>query len=402
VSNAASNAPIFSDGVSDLFGAAKGANSAFQSGFANGGTATSLGLLGGLQPAFTTTDSRVRQPRYYEWNLEFQQELPGRTVVSLNYVGNMGRHEAIVNGGVNGFADPAVFPTGFAGLPSVAPDLRFGAVSQIQSIGTSNYNGLVASFRHQFAHGFALQANYTWSHALDDVSNGGLLPFSADTDVSPLLPVNPFNIRQNYGNADYDVRHYFSANYVWDDSLRHLFHWGPRAIFGGWTISGTVFARSGLPFTVIDGATSTALHSSNFAGGYVAFANVVGNPFISNPSCNSGDATLSPCLNIAGFASPTGLVVNQARNSFRGPNYFDTDFTFMKYIKFTERTQLGAGLQFFNLFNHPNFDQPLNDIANPAFGTILRTVNTPTSILGSFLGGDASPRLIQVKAEFKF
>lgn len=401
VNNTTSNAPIFSNGVNDLFGAAGSANNAFQQGFASGGTATSLGLIGS-QPAFTTTDSRVRQPRYYEWNLEFQQELPGRTVFSVNYVGNMGRYEAITNGGLNGFANPTVFPTGFAGLPSVAPDQRFGAVTQIQSIGVSNYNGLVTSVRHQFSHGFAFQANYTWSHALDDVSNGGFLPFSADTNVSPLLPVNPFNLRQNYGNADYDVRHYFSANYVWDNSLRHLFHWGPNGVFGGWTISGTVFARSGLPFTVIDGGTSALLHQSNFPGGYVSFANVVGNPFTGNPSCNSGDATVNPCLSGGGFASPTGLAVNQARNSFRGPNYFDTDFTVMKYIKLTERTQLGAGLQFFNLFNHPNFDQPVNDIANPGFGTILRTVNTPTSILGSFLGGDASPRLIQVKAEFKF
>jgi hypothetical protein len=84
----------------------------------------------------------------------------------------------------------------------------------------------------------------------------------------------------------------------------------------------------------------------------------------------------------------------------------------MKNTKLTEKTSLGIGFQFFNLFNHPNFDQPFNDIAafagpgSPAspgdFGTIVSTVNTPTSILGSFLGGDASPRLIQLKAEFKF
>jgi hypothetical protein len=74
----------------------------------------------------------------------------------------------------------------------------------------------------------------------------------------------------------------------------------------------------------------------------------------------------------------------------------------MKYTGITERAKIGVGFQFFNLFNHPNFDQPLNDVSNPAFGLIQRTVNTPTSILGSFLGGDASPRLIQLKAEFKF
>jgi len=67
-----------------------------------------------------------------------------------------------------------------------------------------------------------------------------------------------------------------------------------------------------------------------------------------------------------------------------------------------ERGKIAVGAQFFNLFNHPNFDQPVGDIANPQFGSIISTVNTPTSILGSFLGGDASPRLIQLKATLTF
>jgi hypothetical protein len=67
----------------------------------------------------------------------------------------------------------------------------------------------------------------------------------------------------------------------------------------------------------------------------------------------------------------------------------------------TGRLQVGA--QFFNLFNHPNFAAPGHDINNPAtLGAITSTVNTPTSILGSFLGGDASPRLIQLKANISF
>ena len=72
------------------------------------------------------------------------------------------------------------------------------------------------------------------------------------------------------------------------------------------------------------------------------------------------------------------------------------------YIPHWERGKLAVGAQFFNLFNHPNFDQPVGDFANPQFGSIVSTVNTPTSILGSFLGGDASPRLIQLKATLTF
>ena len=67
-----------------------------------------------------------------------------------------------------------------------------------------------------------------------------------------------------------------------------------------------------------------------------------------------------------------------------------------------EVSQFSVGLQFFNILNHPNFDQPIQDFADPQFGTIINTANVPTSILGSFLGGDASPRLIQIKAAFSF
>ncbi|PYX50904.1 MAG: hypothetical protein DMG79_04640, partial [Acidobacteria bacterium] len=89
---------------------------------------------------------------------------------------------------------------------------------------------------------------------------------------------------------------------------------------------------------------------------------------------------------------------------FYGPKYFDTDFTVMKNFKVPhwEAARFGVGAQFFNLFNHPNFDQPVADISNSNFGSIISTVNTPTSILGSFLGGDSSPRLIQFKGSLTF
>jgi hypothetical protein len=276
-------------------------------------------------------------------------------------------------------------------------------VTQVQSIAVSNYNGLVLNLRHSASRGLTFQVNYTWSHALDEVSNGGLLPFNNTTNVSPLNPFNPFNLRQNYGNADYDVRHYFSTNYVWENSLRHLFHWGPNAVFGGWTLSGTLFTRSGFPFTVIDGATTATLQGFNFGPNYALPATVNSFPFTAGVSCSSGKATTSACLNSASFASLGSLSVNQGRNSFAGPGFFDTDLSVMKYTSLLkEKGQLGIGFQFFNILNHPNFDQPKNNLASASFGEILRSVNTPTSILGSFLGGDASPRLIQFKAEIKF
>jgi hypothetical protein len=113
----------------------------------------------------------------------------------------------------------------------------------------------------------------------------------------------------------------------------------------------------------------------------------------------------TPCLNSATQFTPA---INgwgqQRRNQVWGPHYFDTDLTVMKnfHVPINEASNFGIGLQFFNVLNHPNFDQPDGDVASPTFGTILSTVSVPTSILGSFLGGDASPRLIQVKATLSF
>ena len=92
-------------------------------------------------------------------------------------------------------------------------------------------------------------------------------------------------------------------------------------------------------------------------------------------------------------------------NKFRGPGYTDVDFSVIKNTKIPhwERANFGLGFQFFNLLNHPNFDQPVNDLASRVvrYHSFRRSLR-PTSILGAFLGGDASPRIIQLKASLTF
>jgi hypothetical protein len=156
---------------------------------------------------------------------------------------------------------------------------------------------------------------------------------------------------------------------------------------------------------VVDGNQTANLAAFNYGGalsGTGAF--VFGNYLGGAPSSCSSSAVSTPCLTTALFSPTTTAFGAQRRNQFYGPKYFDTDLTVMKNftIPHWERAKFGVGAQFFNLFNHPNFDQPVGDISNPNFGSIISTVNTPTSILGSFLGGDASPRLIQFKGTLTF
>jgi hypothetical protein len=109
------------------------------------------------------------------------------------------------------------------------------------------------------------------------------------------------------------------------------------------------------------------------------------------------------------FISPIGpggiaTFGNQRRNQVYGPTFFDTDMSLMKNFRIArwEGAKLEVGAQAFNLLNHPNFDQPINDIANSEFGSIVRTVGPPTSLFEAFLGGDASPRAVQIKVELRF
>lgn len=384
----------------NVIAAATADNAAFLSAFHSGGTLASItaALPAFTPPGFFTSDRVVRSPQYQEWNLEVQQAIGGNSSFSINYVGNHGVHTPILNEGFNTFAP------GFTGLPATAPDPRFGPVTQLVTGGVSSYNGMTVSFNRKFSQSLQIQANYTWSHALDEVSNGGFLPFNFNTNLSILGIQDPNNIRRfNYGNADYDIRHYFSMNYVWQVPFRDVLHWGPDQLWRGWTVSGTIFSRSGLPLTVIDGGATTFLAANNNGADNAIFATqLAGNG--QNGTCTVNKQCLLPSAFSLSTATPTGFG-NQIRNQFRGPRFFDTDLSIIKNTQIPgwERGELGVGVQFFNLFNHPNFDQPVGDVSNPSqFGTIINTASVPTSMLGAFLGGDASPRIIQITAKLVF
>jgi len=386
-------------------------NAAFRTAFANGGTLASIqnSVPGFTPPTFNTVASRIQNPRYQEWNLEVQQLLGQKTSLTVNYVGNHGVHEVVQNPGLNAFCDQNCLtalnngnpPTvsQFGSLPTSAIDPRFSTVTETSSLGDSNYNGLTVSVARHTTN-LTVQGNYTWSHAQDDVSNGGLLNFNFLTNSSILAPIDPFNLRRfNYGNSDYDTRHYLSVNYVYN--VPHKF--GPNALVGGWTVAGTVFARSGLPFTVVDSNAYGILNGNNYgiAGTSSVPAQVLGGA----RSCTSQAANpATPCLLASNFGFATTGFGEQSRNQFTGPKFFNSDFTVSKMfnIPHWEGAHLGVGAQFFNIFNHPHFDQPDADIASQTFGRIINPVASPTSIFGSFLGADASPRLVQLHATFTF
>src|SRR3954453_4285614 len=294
--------------------AATESNAAFVSGFNSGLT---LAQISSAVPAFapptlTTSQRHIRYPSYVEWNLEVQQAVGARNSISLNYVGNHGYDLAAENFGLNAFCDvgclssltptgATVAPSSFVGLPFTQPDPRFSTVTEVGNYGVSSYEGLVASFTRRVSQSFQLKASFTWSHALDDVSNGGFLPFTYNTNLSVLSPQDPYCFKcYNYGNADYDVRKQFNATYLWHTPKLHNFFLN---LLADWTVSGTFFVRSGLPFTVTDGSSTGVLSGFNYGNTLFANSNV-GPLSCSRSSVADNFRDTPPCMTTAEFTSP--------------------------------------------------------------------------------------------------
>jgi len=398
------------EGASSAAATAANCNSSFQSTFASGGNLAAYQLLanGGATtpcraPDFHDVVNHLKNPTYIEWNLELQHSIGTRSAISINYVGNHGYDEFIFNDLAN-----SRDTSGISGLPTAYPDLRIRNLQSLSNGSTSNYHGLTASFTERAMHGLEFSVAYTYSHALDSVSNGGILPYSFNDTVGPAI--NPFNLKAlNYSSGDNDIRHNINANYVWQ--IPSHYHGIMNQALGGWVVSGTVFARSGYPFTMTDSdGIGLFGNSTGFAAGFSPLPTFVGGKI---PDCTGHNQTTgcfgaSPDLLFqSGFggAGPVwdGTFGHTRRNTFRGPHYFNSDFSVLKNFKVTERVAFGVGANMYNVFNHPSFGNPFHDIAQGALaGMAYTTVEPPTSPYGAFVGAAASGRIIQLHANLNF
>jgi hypothetical protein len=387
---------------------------AFSNGFASGQTYTQIAnslLPFGVNfaaPSFTALTGTIHAPRWQEWNLQFQQQINPATVLVMNYVGNHGIRIPYTNGFYNTYDPGGVWPAGTLPGFTAPPVPNYGTVQQVLNGAVSNYNGLTVSLRRNFAKWFSAHANYTWSHNLDELSNGGIFAYGFEAYQIPQNQLCPQSLRScNYGSSDYDVRNTFNADFV----VHPSYHFGNsimNAAFGGWEWSGKMFWRGGLPFSVIDGY----LNGSDVNGTATVLATpVIGGNAPGQGSCGESAASISgtatPCLNANAFLNTgaTGTAPGfstQRRNQYVGPHFFDMDMGLFKTFKVTEGVQLGIGAQAYNVFNHPNFQNPDNNLGDSTFGQISAMQPMPTSPYGVFLGFDSSVRVVQVSGKIIF
>jgi hypothetical protein len=398
------------------------ANRSFQSVFRSGG-APCAGLPAGA-PACplavglnTFPSGTLKTPYFLQWSLGLERELGARGALRIDYVGTRAVHEPY-QVQLNGYQ--TVCDGCFAPFAYQQPlDQRFGSVNEFRTGAGSHYTGLQTSVTKQFA-GLTLRGNYTYSHCLDEVSNGGLLPFSSLGILYPL----PGDLRKEYGNCDYDVRHNLSAFGIYEIPF-HSGHAGLRYMLSGWQVSQTAFLHSGLPFSVVS-APYTANNEGVFQGSGPQYANrVPGVPlYRKSPATGVTQPGSLQWLNPDAFASvvdpSTGACAggdssvncqfgDSGRNNYRGPHFTYSELYVTKKVQLSEHVTFRFDTQFFNLFNHPNFALPSNQAGTPdkpgtqtGFGALTSTISPPTGLLGVGLGGDSSPRMIAFRGRIEF
>jgi hypothetical protein len=363
-------------------------------------------------------DGKLHAPYFIQWSFALEHQLSNSVNLRAQYVGTRAVNQPYTMQ-VNGYQ--TVCPGCFSPFPYGQPtDPRFGAVTQMNTGANSHYNGLQLTAERRLGHGLQAQANYTWSHCIDTVSNGGFLQFSAGGILSPV----PYDLARDRGPCDYDIRHNLTGNYVYQfPKVRNRLL---GYALNGWQVSGSVFWHSGIPFSVLS-APYTAGGNGIVNGSGPQFASVVpGVPLYEHnriPGVTQQGTIqwLNPNAFVSAVDPSTGACTagnnpqncqfgNLGRNALRGPDFTWSDFYLTKWFVLSERVKLRVDGQFFNLFNHPNFGLPSVVIAGipgkPAtqtgFGALTYATAPPTGLLGVGLGADSSPRMIAFQARLEF
>jgi Carboxypeptidase regulatory-like domain len=350
--------------------------------------------------AFPATISpEFRVPYVQQRSFGIQRQLGGHFVLEVNYVGNKAnRLLRVIDGNApnpalvaqlrafcrvpNPFmcvdsptADPSVETVQGTNLYVGAENgvLPFDAVNnsaafhsnQVASIAESNYNSLQTTLNKQFSHGMSFQVNYTWAHAIDDASDA-FLPQQNQT----VFPANSNELKREKGNSSFDVRHRAVINYIaelpFGRGKARLNSGFVGKVLEGWSWSGIATLQSGFPFEVfapgIDSDGTGATQRASFA----TTPNIVP---VTSPITQTGP-------NVGLFTFPLfGGPGNVHRNTYYGPSYKNFDMVIAKNTKITERFSVEFRSEYYNLFNHPNFQQPDNFITDGAlFGQSSLTV----------------------------
>ena len=354
--------------------------------------------LGSFNPAqtdfgaFAPVDQNLNNPRNQQWDVGVEYQALTDLVLKVTYIGTHNDHLQVtvpinlvkpgnIPAAPTSLADQTARMSEFVsafnseiggafGPTNNLQDPRFDNVNQVQSIGTSTYHSLQLEAIRRYRNGLTFDANYTWAHSIDDISDalGVLINDSAGIlDASKPLSFNR-------SNSQFDIRHRVVLSYNYEIPFTKRFHGWKRTLLDGWNQSGVFSAQSGLPATVyaapVGSITDLLLNGTNTGGSTVNTA-------------VDGDATqLHPVPFFPTYTVPTSLPVSEpllehdgtsGRNHLRLAGLTDLDLAVGKYFKITESKSFQLRWESFNALNHPNLGGYINNFASSQFNTYTLT-----------------------------
>jgi hypothetical protein len=367
-------------------------------------------IFGDYSPSSVfTVDQKLVTPRYGSYNLNIESQVAKKVAVQIGYVGSQGRHLFHfrdldqfnnVAGSVDSCGNGQTISYGEQCFPSYSVgsyvDIPLYYVNQIETSALSNYNSAQASLKVQNWRGMTSTLNYTWAHSIDDASDG------LDFVPNASQPDNSFNPRGDRASSNFDVRH--RVQWYWTYNLPKFQQ--ARWLSNGWALDGMFNFATGQPYTV------SYLFEGDFngSGEYFGRPDIIGNPYAGTGGTN--------LLNVAAFAAPcnvdsSGNCISgwhpgsEGRNAFNAPNYTNFDFSLTKTSHLTETMTMELRGDFFNIFNHPNFSNPLLpgfgvDYLNTNGSQFIQTTATPDVGSGNPYLGGGGPRSAQLAVHVTF
>ncbi len=380
-------------------------------------TANTAGPLGGSsgtkalpKVSLRAIDQNLKTQYAHIYSASLEHQFGRNFIAGADYSGSMGeRMYSIENPNRPGSGD-VYLPSTYTCTPGACSarllNTQYTNINLRTDGGQSSYNALNLRFtaRNWEAAGLTLTANYTWAHAMDDLSD----TFSSAANQQGRLGyTDPFNPGLDWGNSVYDIRHRIAVSAVWRIPFGKNSKGIVKYIFGGWELTPLFTANTGFPYTIYDSTNNqyTATFRAAFIGGLNTMSNVTGRPAtpaslgggpntytVYNISSSQVDESfLNPITGNADFGPyPSDM---SGRNTFRNYGAMNLDLGLYKNFIFTERKSLQLRLESYNALNHPNFGVNVGatDIAGIGPGS-------PAIITGSYNGN----RNVQLGAKFVF
>ncbi len=363
-------------------------------------------------------DPNLKTPYVWTWNLNVQHSFSQNLILEVGYVGDHGSRLAGIRDinqvDPNSAAENACGHCEQNGRPFFNSFPYLAQIFQMGNIYRSNYNGLQATLTARNYHGLSMVAGYTYSHALDMV--GANWDFGAGNG----LPTDSTNYQREYASSDFDMRHRLTLSFTYLVPGKK----GYGQILEGWQLNTITTLAGAQPFGVMDAGTDVSLTGEandrwDFFGNPKDFKSTpVGIPYFAPGDPNMPAACLTNAvamgatdtLNAFGcYAQGNSVMIPPAagtfgtmgRNIFRDTGFRNVDFSVAKNFKWGESFAAQFRVEFFNIFNHPNFANPFggqngwahNDPSTGSFGCSCATPDVAASnpVIGS--GGSRAVQL---------